>query len=128
MRRHTILSAILFALILPLAQVSIADESPTGTMAEIMIKLNHFPSEADVQSLHAIASGGDSSEAEIAVAMAIANLKHQATAADKEKLNALVADESAPAELRTLASVIVSTNHKPSAADIARLESIRPDS
>ena len=124
MRFNTILSAIVFFAILPSAQLSMADDSAIGTMAKIMISLKHFPSDSDKQMLTAIGKSSDSSEAEIAVAAAIANIEHQATAADKEKLSAIVADESTPAELRNLASIILNTMHSPSASEIAKLEKI----
>lgn len=124
MRFNTVLSAIIIVIILPVTQLSLADETAIGTMAEIMINLKHFPSESDKQRLQAIADSSERSEAEIVVAIAITNFKHQAAAADNEKLNAIVADETTPAELRDLAAVIVSTNHSPSASNIAKLESI----
>ena len=127
MRTNAVLSAIIFFAILPIAQLSIADDAAIGTMADIMINLKHFPSESDKQRLTAIVNSSDSSEAEIAVATAIANIKHQATAADKEKLSAIVADESTPAELRDLASIVLNINHSLSASDIAKLEKIAPE-
>ncbi len=127
MRTNAVFSAIIFIGILPIAQLSIADDTAIGTMADIMINLKHFPSESDKQRLTAIVDSSDSSEAEIAVATAIANIKHQASAADKEKLSAIVASESTPTELRNLASIVLNVNHSLNASDIAKLEKIVPE-
>jgi len=127
MRFNTILSAIVFSIILFNTQLSIADDSSIGAMAKIMINLKHFPTELDKQRLAAITNSSENSEAEIAVATAIANIKHQTPAADKEKLNAIVADKSTPADLRNLASIVLDTNHIPSASDVAKLEKIAPE-
>ena len=124
MRKNAVFSAIIILAILPIAQLSIADDAAIGTMADIMINLKHFPSESDKQRLTAIVDSSVSSEAEIAVATAIANIKHLASTADKEKLSAIVADESTPAELRDLASIVLNINHSLSASDIAKLEKI----
>ena len=124
MRFNTIFSVILFVAVLAVAQPSIADDAAVGEMAKIMISLKHFPSDSDKETLSKIANSSDSSEAEIAIATAIANIKHQATDVDKEKLNAIVADESSSAEVRNLATVVLNANHMPSASDIAMLEEI----
>jgi hypothetical protein len=124
MRNLTILSALITVMTLSFAQTANADDAAIGTMAGIMIGFNHFPSDADKTKLQAIADSSESSEAEIVVATAIANIQHQATASDKDKLNAIVANEQTSDSLRELASVIVATNHSPSAADIEKLEMI----
>ena len=128
MQTKTVLSTIAVFIILSVTQLSMADDSATGAMPNIVISLNHFPSDADKERLSEIVESGDSSQAEIAVATAIANIAHKANAADKEKLNAIVADESTSSQLRDLASVVLTINHKPSASDIAKLEMIEPES
>ena len=122
MRKNIVLTLIATLALMPLSQISFADDTAVGTMANIVINLKHFPSDADKAKLSAIAEGSDSSEA--AVATAIANIEHQANAADKEKLSAIVADESAPAGLRDVASVVLALNHTPSDADVEKLGKI----
>ncbi len=112
MRKNIVLSTIAMLALMPLSQISFADDAAVGTMANIVINLKHFPSDADKAKLSSIAEGSDSSEA--AVATAIANIEHKANAADKEKLSAIVADESASAQLRDVASVVLALNHMPS--------------
>jgi len=122
MRKNIVLSTIAMLALMPLSQISFADDAAVGTMADIVINLKHFPSDADKAKLSSIAEGSDSSEA--AVATAIANIEHKANAADKEKLSAIVADETASAQLRDVASVVLALNHMPSESDIAKLEKI----
>lgn len=124
MRRNIVLSTVAMLVLIPLSQMTFADDAAIGTMADIVINLNHFPSDADKVKLSSIADSSDSSEAEAALATAIANIEHQAKAADKEKLSAIAADDSAPAGLRDVASVVLALNHTPSDADIAKLEKI----
>jgi len=124
MRKNIVLSTLAMLAFMPLSQISFADDAAVGAMADIVINLKHFPSDADKVKLSSIAESSDSSEAEAAVATAIANIEHQANAADKEKLSAIVADESAPAGLRDVASVVLALNHTPSDSDIAKLEKI----
>ena len=81
-------------------------------MADITISLNHYPSESDKQKLAAIINSSQSSQAEIAVATAIANIEHKVTSTDKEKVKVNITDESTPAELRELASIVIKINHK----------------
>ena len=128
MRTNTVVSAIAVFIILPITQLALADDSAIGAMAEILISLNHFPSDSDKQRLSEIVDNSDSSEAEIAVATAIANIEHHAMAADKEKLTVIVADESASFQLRDLSSVVLALNHTPSATDIEKLASLVPES
>ncbi len=128
MRTKTVLSTMAVFIILPIAQLSMADDSAIDAMANIVISLNHFPSDADKERLSEIVESGDSSQAEIAVATAIANIEHKVKAADKESLDAIVADESATSQLRDLASVLLTMNHKLSASDIAKLEMNEPES
>ncbi len=128
MRKNTVISAIVVFTFLPVTQLAFADDSATGAMAEILISLNHFPSDSDKQRLSEIVDNSDSSKAEIAVATAIANIEHRAKDADKEKLTVIVADESASFQLRDLASVVLALNHTPSATDITKLASLVPES
>ena len=124
MRTKTLISAIVVVITLSISPLSIAEDSAVGAMAEIVIKLSQFPSDADKEKLAAISASSDSSMAEIAVSTAIAKNEHQEKAADKEKLTAIVADESAPSQLRDVASAVLNLNHKASAEDISKLEMI----
>jgi len=92
-------------------------------MAGIVLTLQHFPSDADKETLAGIANGDGSAE-EKAVASAIAGIQHKVTASDQTALQAIAADEKQPADLRELASIVAGINHVPGAdakAELAKL-------
>ncbi|MEE8243903.1 MAG: hypothetical protein V3R27_02825 [Pseudomonadales bacterium] len=122
MRRLVYISALLVSVALVHSPATYADEAVT-TMANIVIGLKHFPSDADKAALAAIADG-DSSDAEKSVASAIANISHKVTDADKATLAAISADDDASAELRKLAMIVGNLNHMPSADAVASLEGL----
>ena len=82
MRSTATVAAIVCFGSLVITNFSFADSSAIQTMADITINLNHYPSDSDKQELTAIINSSQSSQAEIAVATAIANIEHQAKAAD----------------------------------------------
>ena len=127
MRKQSFLlaaSLLALALFAPLALSDSHSGSQGGAiakMANIVIGLQHFPSDADKEALAAIAEG-DSSDSVKAVASAIANISHKVSADDQATLAAIAADESEPAELRELASIVNGVNHVPSAEAVAALQ------
>jgi hypothetical protein len=128
MKKNSLLVALTVCVVLPVSQLSMAGDSEISAMADIVINLNHFPSDVDKEKLAGIIASGDSSEAEVAIASAISNIAHQANASDRENLSAIAADESVSSELRDLATAVLNVNHKASAADIAKLEMIASES
>ncbi len=124
MKSKNIVSIIACSVLLMISSLAFADMAATRTMADITMKLNHYPNDSDKQTLTAISNSDDSSESEISIAPAILNLKHQVTAGDKEKLNSIIGDDSNPAELRTVASILISINHRPTESDIEKLGKI----
>ncbi len=109
------------ALAAPFAQ---ADAHNVGAMAEIVIKLQHFPSDSAKESLAAIAADGSSSAAERQLAEAIAAIQHKVTGTHAAKVAAIEADDALPESVRALARVLVGLNHVPSADDVAALKAI----
>jgi len=107
---------------------SLAAESAAATMAEILVNLNHFPSDADKDRLADIMESDETSDAEVDIAMAISHIAHQAKDEDKEMLNEIIADESVPAELRDVAAAVLRVNHKVSDEDMAKLKMIASSS
>ena len=114
-------SIIACSALLVIANLAFADATAIRTMANITMKLNHYASDSEKQTLAAIAKSDDSSESEIAVATAISNLKHKVAAGDKEKLHSIIADDSVPEDLRAVASILISINHRPTESDIEQL-------
>lgn len=93
-------------------------------MAEVVVNLQHFPSDEQKAALAKIADDSSYSEAERQVATAISNLAHKVSAEDSERLAAIAANESLHESLRTLAKVLIGINHMPSADDKATLASL----
>jgi len=123
-KSKNIVSIIACSVLLIITNLAFADAAATRTMADITMKLNHYASDSEKQTLAAIAKSDDSSESEIAVATAISNIKHQVTAGDKEKLHSIIVDDSIPEELRAVASILISINHRPTESDIEQLGKI----
>ena len=123
--------AALRLVLIPLIAVAVV--APTGaqtqashakTMAGILAKLNHAPSDAEKATLKGIVDDKAAPEAERTVAQALINLQHQVAAADKPKLEALVKDKATPDAIRTLSTIILTLNHMPSASDKEKLAKI----
>jgi len=104
-------------------QAMAADEN-IKKMAEIMLKLNHYPSDAEKETLKQITLNSSSSKDEKTVATAMINLQHQATAEDKKKLSEIMNDKSAPEDIRTLATIVHNVNHHPSDEDKEKLKKL----
>lgn len=94
-----------------------ADGANVRTMAGILAKLNHYPSDAEKKSLQAIVDDKTAGANEKTLAQALINVQHTVSPADKPKVEALVKDATASAPLKALASVLVGLNHTPSAAE-----------
>lgn len=105
----------------PLVQAAVSDD--VATMANIVISLQHYPSEADKAVLTAIAES-DSDPTVKTIAIAIANIEHKVKPEDDAKLAAIAADNSEPSELRELASIVSSVMHVPNADQVAALQAL----
>lgn len=105
-----------------------ADEKSVQTMSGILVKLNHFPSDAEKKALQQIADDKTATQHERVVAQALINVKHKVSADDQTKLEALLKDKSAPESLKTLATIIVNLNHAPSDADKEKLKKLEKPS
>jgi hypothetical protein len=104
--------------------VTAAESKAIQTMAGILVKLNHFPSDAEKQTLKQIADAKETTAHERVIAQALVNLQHKVSADDKPKLDALLKDTAAPESVKTLASIIVSLNHMPTDADKEKLKKL----
>jgi hypothetical protein len=101
-----------------------AADNATHTMAAILLKLNHYPSEAEKATLQKIVDDKAATAPEQAVAQSLIHLQHHVSAEDKPKLQAIVDDKTAPADLRDMSKIIISLNHTPSAAEKETLQKI----
>ena len=101
-----------------------AETKNVQTMAGILANLNHFPSDAEKETLKKIADAKDTTAHERVIAQALLNVQHKVGADDKVKLDALIKDASASESVKTLATVIAGLNHMPSEADKEKLKKL----
>ena len=121
--RTAILSGVLF--LAGVATVSNAAESKAvQTMATILLHFQHFPSDADKQSLKQITEDKSATNDERTVAQAIMDVQHTVAPTDKPKLEAIVNDDKAASSVKTLASVVLSLKHTPSDSDKEKLKAL----
>ena len=104
--------------------VTAAENKAVHTMTEILLKLNHYPSASEKETLKKIVDDKATSAQERVLAQALMNVQHTASREDKPKLQALMKDESAPAPIKTLASVLYNLNHTPTDADKEKLKQL----
>lgn len=128
MKNKILTLSIFFSVILLGSQVAFSGTTKEGhshavhSMAEIMVHLNHYPSDSEKEDLRKIAKDSSTTMDEHVLIDAIIGLKHKASAAVKAKLQKIMKDDSAPDALRDLAGIIYNLNHKPDAADRKKLE------
>jgi len=118
------LPAVLLITCVSLATAAAAETKAVQTMAGILAKLNHFPSDAEKKTLKDIVDDKAATAAEKTVAQALINMQHSVTPADKPKLEALVADKATPEGIKTLAEVMLRTTHTASDADKDKLKKL----
>ncbi len=101
-----------------------ADEAALQQMAEIMLRLNHYPSKTEKEILEKIKEDGSTSDHVRILAAAMINIEHYADPGDKEKLQQIIDDDAASSHQRDLAAIILRLSHQPSPADKEKLHKI----
>ena len=115
------ITPIVLLLALVLGAAPVLASTAVQQMAQITMKLNHYPSDAEKETLRGIANNASATAGERALATALINMQHKVGGADKQKLQELMKTDGLTAEERTLAEVLIGINHKPSAADTEKL-------
>ena len=111
--RAAILSFVLvFGVVAAVANA--AQSKAVQTMAGILLHLQHFPTDADKQSLRQITEDKSATKDERTVAQALMDVQHTAAPADRPKLEAIVQDDKSASSVKTLASIILNLKHMPS--------------
>ncbi len=127
MKSFTVMLSTLTLALLLLGQPVLAGggkQDPVKQMAEILMDLNHGPSQAEKTSLQAIANN-DAYPATIRdIALAMSQLNHRASPEDKARLRQIMNDSSSSSVVRELARIVAELNHKPSRADKQALQQI----
>lgn len=101
-----------------------AQNSTVSSMAEILSRLNHYPTATDKDVLQRIVADESNAASERAVAQAMINLQHRASEADKAILAEIHNDNASPDELKILASILMRINHTPSDGDVKQLKTL----
>ncbi len=99
--RAAILAVVLFFGIAATV-TSAAESKAVQTMAAILLHLQHFPTDADKQSLKQITEDKSATKDERTVAQALMGVQHTVAAADKPKLEAIVNDDKAASDKEKL--------------------------
>lgn len=101
-----------------------AQAGAVGEMSNMIIGLNHYPSDAEKARLQEIASDANASAQEKTIATALMNMQHSVSDDDKAKLKQIADDAAAPANIREVAGILMTISHKPSADDKAKLQKL----
>lgn len=111
------------------SQFSVAQDAnavAAKQISDIVVSLNHFPSDADKATLGAISGNMALAQGVRDMASAVANIQHAATAEGKSAMAALQAADDTPDRGKALAGVIASLNHTASADSKAQLAQLYP--
>src|SRR2546430_889521 len=106
------------------SMVNAAESRAVQTMAGILLHLQHYPTDADKQSLKQIIEDKSATKDERTVAQALINVQHMVAAADKPKLEAIAKNDKATSPVKTLAEIILKLNHMPSESDKGKLKAL----
>lgn len=104
------------ALIALFSQFSLAQDAGGAIkqIADIVVSINHFPSDADKAALADIAGNDALPEGLRNMATAVSNISHAASAEGKAMMASIQANGEAPDRAKLLARIIASLNHMPS--------------
>jgi hypothetical protein len=124
MKYRTAILAVVLLLGVVATVANAAESKAVQTMAAILLHLQHFPTDADKQSLKQITEDKSATQDERTVAQALMDVQHTAAAADRPKLEAIAADAKASSSVKTLASIILNLKHMPSESDKEKLKAL----
>ena len=116
------------ALIALFSQFSLAQDAGGAIkqIADIVVSINHFPSDADKAALADIAGNDVLPEGLRNMATAVSNISHAASAEGKAMMASIQANGEAPDRAKLLARIIASLNHMPSDEAKATLAELFP--
>ncbi|MDQ6968808.1 MAG: hypothetical protein Q9M14_09020 [Mariprofundaceae bacterium] len=115
------LASLLLLLTMPLAE---AADSNIGTMAGIVMQLNHYPSAGEQKQLAAIAGNATSTAGEKVLANALMRMRHHVSADDAVLLRRLDNGATASSQEKELAEIVLGIMHHASSADKKRLKTL----
>lgn len=110
------------------SQASMAQEAATAlkAIADIVVSLNHYPTDADKAALAEIEGNTDLPQGVRDMASTVANISHSASDEGKERMAQIQANEQAPDRAKQLAGIIANINHMASDGAKATLAELYP--
>lgn len=101
-----------------------ADDNAIHSMAQVMLKLNHYPSDVEKAKLKKIIAMDATTVREKVLLQAMLNIEHMASDGDKPKLKNIMSDPAASSQERELAAIILNIAHRPSQTDKQKLQAM----
>ncbi|MCH8264819.1 MAG: hypothetical protein IIC10_05415 [Proteobacteria bacterium] len=121
---------ILLAAIGLFSQIAMAQNDANGLavkqIADIVVGLNHFPSDADMATLDEIIANGELAQGVRDMADTVANIEHSANEEGRGAMEAIQANSQAPDRAKVLAGIIANFSHGASDDSKAQLAQLFP--
>jgi hypothetical protein len=124
MRYRVYILSVVLLLAVAVTPLAAAETKAVQTMSGILMKLNHFPSDAEKKTLQAIVDDKTTTADERVVAQALINMKHKPAAEDQTKLEAVAKSKTASESVKTLATIVAGLNPTPSEADKEKIKKL----
>ena len=124
LRKLCVVPVLLMIISLIASPLAAQQSKAVQTMAKVLLTMNHFPSDAEKQTLKQIADDKATTAQERVLISALAGIQHTLGAGDKAKVEALVKDPAASDGVKTIAGILAKFNHMATDADKAALKKL----
>lgn len=112
------------------SQLATAQSDPNAAavkqIADIVVGLNHFPSDADIATLDGIIANGELAQGVRDMANTVANIEHSANEEGRGAMEAIQTSSQAPDRAKVLAGIIANFSHGASDDSKAQLVQLFP--
>ena len=123
-RQLRLVSLLVLLVTLGAAPLSAQATKPVQAMANVLMTMDHFPTDAQKQSLKQLADDKATTAQERVLLQALLNVQHTVSTADKPKVEALLKDPAATDAVKTIAAILGKLNHQATDADKAALKKL----
>ncbi len=106
------------------APAAIAGDSTISTIVEIVMHLNHYPSDSEKQTLARIVRDDQATAGEKTLAGALMRMRHSVSGSDATALRKLYWNTHASKQESKLAEILLGIKHHPSSSDRRQLQSL----
>ncbi len=110
-------AALIFSLNASADDMSHGDSKAISQMAEVMMRLHHYPDAEGEKVLHGIINDSSTSATDRTLAQAMLRIHHHVNPEDKGPLNKIINDPNASKHEKELADIIINIAHEPSSSD-----------